>query len=52
MPEDEAVMCTVPGETPVATLPLRVAIELLPSDAHVKVIPLITLLNWSYPTAL
>ena len=51
MPEAEAVMCTVPGETPVATLPLMVAIEVLPSDAQVKVIPLIGWLNWSYATA-
>ena len=51
MPEAEAVMCTVPGETPVATLPLIVAIEVLPSDAQVKLIPFIGLLNWSYATA-
>jgi hypothetical protein len=49
--EADAVICTIPGETPDATFPLRVATEPLPSDAQVKVIPLIKLLNWSYPTA-
>jgi len=51
MPEADAVMWTVPGATPVATLPLRVATEPLPSEAQVNVIPLIKLLNWSYPVA-
>ena len=51
MPEADAVMWTVPGATPVATLPLRVATEPLPSEAQVNVIPLIKLLNWSYPAA-
>ena len=51
MPEAEAVMWTVPGAIPVATLPLRVATEPLPSEAQVNVIPLIKLLNWSYPAA-
>ena len=51
MPEAEAVMCIVPGATPVATLPLSIAIAVLPSDAQSNVIPFITLLNWSYPTA-
>jgi len=32
-------------------LPLRVATEPLPSEAQVNVIPLIKLLNWSYPAA-
>jgi len=49
-PEAEAVMCTVPLDTPVATLPLMVATE-LPSDAQANVIAFSTLLNWSYPTA-
>lgn len=51
MPEAEAVICTVPGAIPVATLPLSIAIALLPSEAQAKVSPFITLLNWSYPTA-
>ena len=51
MPEADAVMWTVPGATPVATLPLRVATEPLPSEAQVKVISLIKLLYWSYPAA-
>ena len=51
MPNAEAVICVVPGPAPVATFPLSIAIELLPSDDHVKVMPLITLLNWSNPTA-
>jgi len=50
-PEAEAVMCRVPGPTPVATFPFSIATELFPSDDHVNVRPLITLLNWSYPTA-
>ena len=51
IPAAEAVICTVPAATPVATLPLRIAIALVPSEAHENVTPLITLLNWSYPTA-
>ena len=51
IPEAEAVMCTVPAATPIAVLPFTIAIELALSDDQVKVIPLIALLNWSYPTA-
>ena len=49
--EADAVICIVPADTPVATLLLSIAIAVLPSDAHVNVMPFITLLNWSYPTA-
>ena len=51
MPKAEAVMCVIPGPAPVATFPLSIATELFPSDDHVNVRPFITLLNWSYPTA-
>jgi hypothetical protein len=51
MPEADALICIAPADTPVATLLLRIAIALLPSDAHVNVMPFIKLLNWSYPTA-
>jgi hypothetical protein len=43
MPEADAVMCTVPGDTPVAS-PLSTVAE-LPLDDHTKMIPFITLLN-------
>src|ERR1700745_3873811 len=50
-PEADAVICAVPDESPVARPALIVAIEPSSFEPQVNVIPVITLLNWSYPVA-